>query len=102
MPNKPKGKKWVKSDDGRLTSRERKDLPRSDFALPGKGEGPQGKGSGSYPINDISHARNALARVAQHGTPEDKKRVRAAVNRKYPSIQVGGGKSPLYDKRKDD
>ena len=94
MPEK-KRKKWVKQDAGRLTSRERKDLPKSDFALPGKGEGKEGKGSGSYPIPDISHARNALARVAQHGSPEEKARVRAAVKRKFPSIHIGGKKSPL-------
>src|SRR5699024_11412436 len=33
-----------------------------------------------------AHARNALSRVSQHGSPAEKKRVRAAVRRKYPSI----------------
>lgn len=41
---------------------------------------------GRYPIDTKNRARNALARVAQHGTPSEKKRVRAAVHRKYPSI----------------
>jgi len=45
----------------RLTSQQRKNLPRKAFAVPGKR---------AYPINDASHARNALARVAQHGTPK--------------------------------
>ena len=36
-----------------------------------------------------SHARNALARVAQHGTEEEKKKVRAAVHAKYPDIEEG-------------
>ena len=40
-----------------------------------------------YPIPDKSHARNALARVAQHGSPSEKKRVRAAVTKKYPSLK---------------
>ena len=69
-----------------LTTKARKKLPKSQFALPGKGEGPQGKGSGSYPIPDKAHARNALARVAQHGTPAEKKTVRAKVHAKYPDI----------------
>jgi hypothetical protein len=40
-----------------------------------------------YPINDRSHARNALARVSQHGSPAQKARVRAAVRRRYPGIK---------------
>jgi hypothetical protein len=82
-------KKWRKS--GGLTSEYRQSLPNKDFALPGKGEGPKGAGSGSYPIPDESHARNALARVAQHGSPEEKSKVRAAVHRKYP--EIGASKS---------
>jgi hypothetical protein len=60
----------------KLTSAERKSLPKGAFALPGR----------RYPIENISHGRNALARVSQHGTPEEKKKVRAAVHRKFPSI----------------
>lgn len=69
-----------------LSSKQRAKLPTKSFALPGKGEGPKGKGSGSYPIPDASHARNALARVSQHGTPAEKQTVRAKVARKYPGI----------------
>lgn len=71
---------------GWLSAKERQSLPKSDFALPGKGEGPKGAGSGSYPIPDANHARNALARVAQHGSPAEKAKVRAAVHRKFPGI----------------
>jgi len=60
----------------KLTAAQRKKLPKKEFALPG----------GRYPINDMSHARNALARVSQHGSPEEKKKVRAKVHKKYPSI----------------
>lgn len=60
-----------------LTSRTRKKLKKRQFALPEKR---------GYPIHDESHARNALARVSQHGTPEEKRRVRAAVARKYPGM----------------
>jgi len=69
-----------------LSADERRDLPDSDFALPGKGEGPKGKQAGSYPVPDEKHARSALSLVAQHGTPEEKAKVRAAVKRKFPSI----------------
>lgn len=59
-----------------LTTEKRKSLRNSQFAGPDR----------SYPINDKAHARNALARVSQFGSPELKKRVRAAVHRKYPDI----------------
>ncbi len=79
----------------KLTSKARKALPSSDFALPGKGEGPGGKGAGSYPVNDAPHARNALARVAQHGSAEEQAAVRRKVHEKYPGI----GKMPYKHKR---
>lgn len=71
---------------GKLTAHERQSLPKGDFALPGKGRGPKGAGSGSYPIPDESHARNALARVSQHGSPAEKAEVRAKVHAKFPDI----------------
>jgi|TARA_R100001530_G_scaffold129434_1_gene99768 hypothetical protein len=64
----------------KLTAAKRKAIPSKDFAGPDR----------SYPINDASHARNALARVSQHGTPALKSRVRAAVKRKYPGIKQAG------------
>lgn len=60
----------------KLTTKERKKIPAGSFALPGR----------RYPIEDKAHARNALARVAQHGTPAEKAKVRAAVDRKFPAI----------------
>lgn len=66
---------------GTLNFRRRDRLPKSAFAIPEKAPEP-----GSYPIPDESHARNALARVSQHGTPTEKRRVRIAVARKYPQI----------------
>lgn len=68
------------------TMKQRKAIPSKNFALPGKGAGPSGKGPGAYPIHDKAHARNALARVAQHGTPEEKATVRRKVHAKYPDI----------------
>lgn len=63
-----------------LTAKGRKRIAPSNFALP----------DGRYPIHDASHARNALSRVAQNGTPAEKAKVKAAVRRKYPGIDVGG------------
>lgn len=60
-----------------LTTKARKEMPRGSFALPEER---------AYPINDPSHARNALSRVAQNGTPAQKAEVRAKVHEKYPEI----------------
>lgn len=70
----------------KLTAKMRQNLPKSDFARPGKGRGKKGAGSGSYPIPDASHARNALARSS--GKPVAAQ-VRAKVRAKYPQIAVG-------------
>lgn len=66
-----------------LNARARAQIKTSNFAIPSKAPG-----SGSYPIHDIAHARVALARVAANGTPAEQSQVRAAVARKYPSIDV--------------
>ena len=60
----------------KLTAKARNAIPGRDFALPGR----------RYPIEDKSHARNALSRVSGNGTPNEKAKVRAAVHRKYPGI----------------
>jgi hypothetical protein len=70
----------------KLTTAARSKLPAKSFALPGKGKGPKGKGAGSYPIPDRSHAANALSRVSQHGSSTEKAAVRAKVRAKYPSM----------------
>jgi hypothetical protein len=54
-------------------------LPAKSFAGPDR----------SYPINDMSHARNALARASQHASAELKSHIKAAVHRKFPSIKQG-------------
>lgn len=79
----------------KLSAKQRQALPRSDFALPGKGKGPKGAGAGSYPINDPGHAKAALSRVAQHGTPAEKAEVRRKVHEKYPNM--GEKRKKLYD-----
>jgi hypothetical protein len=70
----------------KLDSAQRNALPRSEFALPGRGKGSQGKGSGSYPIPDKGHARVALSRVSANGTPAEKAIVRRKVKVKFPGI----------------
>tara|TARA_Y100000310_G_C19953895_1_gene478103 strand:- start:124 stop:420 length:297 start_codon:yes stop_codon:yes gene_type:complete len=59
-----------------LTAKSRKQISEDNFALPGR----------RYPIHDASHARNALARVSQHGTPDEKAKVRSAVAGRYPDM----------------
>ena len=65
----------------KLSAGDRKKLPSSSFALPGQGEGKSGKGSGSFPIPDKSHARNALARASGKAVEA---KVRAKVKAKFP------------------
>lgn len=56
-----------------LTAKKRDKLSDDDFALPGR----------RYPIHDLNHAKAALSRVAQFGTPEEKKKVRAATCKRW-------------------
>jgi len=65
-----------------LTTKKRKAIPKSDFALPGR----------RYPIHDKIHARVALSYVSQHGSPSEINIVRRKVARKFPSIDVSGVK----------
>lgn len=60
----------------KLTSKARNNLSDKQFAGPNR----------SYPIEDANHARNALSRVSQYGTADEKRRVRGAVAARYPSI----------------
>ncbi len=59
------------------TLKKRSKLPKSDFAVPSKR---------AFPIPDISHARNALARADQ-GKDVSGDTVRSAVYAKYPSLK---------------
>ena len=58
-------------DGGKLTMGQRKAMPSSSFALPGKGQDRPERALVPYPINDPSHARNALARAS--GKPVEAK-----------------------------
>ena len=75
----------------KLSSTERKGLSKLQFAIPEKEPG-----SGSYPIPDKAHARNALARVSQHGSSAEKAKVRAAVKKKFPDMDMKSEKKKLF------
>ena len=83
-----------------LNAAERRALPDKEFALPGKGKGPEGKQAGSYPIPDKTHARMALAMVAKHGTAAKKAKVKAAVKKKFPDIQQEAIERQAKDRKK--
>lgn len=74
-----------------LTEASRDKIKKKNFAEPGKKK---------YPIEDESHARNALARVSQFGSSSEKAEVRSKVHSKYPDIgekSAGLFKSPKAD-----
>ena len=79
---------------GKLTAADRRSLPWDEFALPGRGDGDDGKGAGSYPIPDANHARAALSRVAHNGTLEDQEIVRRKVHQRFPAIAKHAHKVP--------
>ena len=60
-----------------LTTKGRKAIKPENFVFPGEKR---------YPIHDEAHARNALSRVAQFGSDDEKSKVRAAVHHRYPGI----------------
>jgi len=64
----------------KLTAKKRNKISGKDFALPGR----------RYPIEDKAHAKNALARVSQHGSSAEKAAVRRKVHGKFPGIGVSG------------
>lgn len=63
----------------KLTAATRNALPDSAFAGPNR----------SFPVEDPSHARNALARASQFH-PELKEKIREKVRRKFPDIKMDG------------
>jgi hypothetical protein len=71
----------VGKDD--LTTEGREHISEHNFALPAERK---------YPIHDLAHARNALARAS--GKPEEEK-VRAAVYSKYPALKERSEKSDM-------
>lgn len=68
----------------KLTSKGRKALPKSDFAIPSKAPGP-----GSYPINDKAHAKAALG-LEGNASPAQ----RATIAAKAKKMLGKSGKKP--------
>jgi hypothetical protein len=81
----------AKTNAKRNTEGGRAKMADSSFALPEQKK---------YRIDDAAHARNALARAAQHATPAEQARIRRAVAKKYPSIDQGGAKKSSTRKSK--
>ncbi len=73
----------------KLSYKKRKKLPGKAFALKGR----------RYPIEDKAHARNALARVSQHGTAQEKAEVWRKVHAKFPGIGRRGSKQAAGKKK---
>lgn len=65
----------------KLTTKARKAIPGSEFALPGR----------RYPIEDKSHAANARASVSQFGTPAEKKAVFSKTAKFFKKNPLYGG-----------
>ncbi len=63
-----------------LTAKARKALKPSDFVFPSER---------AYPIHDLAHARNALARGAQNETGARLATIRAAIYKRYPQLKKG-------------
>lgn len=64
----------------KLTAKARNNLPDSAFALPKERK---------FPIQDASHARNALARE-HFASPEGRAKIKSKVKKKFPNIRVEG------------
>ena len=55
----------------RLTAGERRDMPKSEFAGPGR----------SYPVNDAAHAKLAKAMAAKYASPAERARIDAKADK---------------------
>lgn len=70
----------------KLTAAARKKISPKSEAVPSKDSKTGGAVSGSYPIPDVSHARNALARSSGKAVEAQ---VRRKVEAKYPQLKKG-------------
>lgn len=62
----------------KLTPTARSRLSSSTFALPGR----------RFPLPDVSHARNALAR-AHYASPSEQATIKRKVHQRFPGISQG-------------
>lgn len=89
----------------KLSTAQRKSLPKSDFGLPKK----NAAGRGSYPMPDKTHARIAKAYAARFASPSQKAKIDAKANKilgedkadkkrdKKMGIKEGSKKDQKYD-----
>ena len=56
---------------------KRSQMNASSFAVPSRR---------AYPVTSLPQARNAIARVQQHGSPADKAAVYSKVRQRYPAL----------------
>lgn len=68
---------------GRLTTAQRKRIPKSEFGLPAKKgkSGQNAAGRGGYPMPDKTHARVAKAYASRFASPSERARIDAKANR---------------------
>lgn len=69
----------------KLSYGARKNLPTSTFAVV-HSDGKVGKPTKKYPMPDIAHARNALARVSAFGSAAEKAAVKRKVASNFPDL----------------
>ena len=65
----------------RLSSAGRKRVPKSEMGLPSKSTKKGGAVSGSYPMEDKAHARNAKSMAARFASPSQRKTIDAKANK---------------------
>ena len=70
---------------GPISTEERADIPKKDFAQPEK-ENPSTETKGKYPIPDRQHAKSALGFAKMHGDAKAYAAVRKKVEQKYPDM----------------
>jgi septum formation inhibitor MinC len=80
------GPLYEELEKAKLKAKARAGLPKSTFAIPEKAPGP-----GSYPLPDKGHGEAAL-RLLHNASPDEQKRIKAAVHRKFPDIGEGDEK----------
>lgn len=80
-----------------LTESAREHIAPKNFALSAK---QSDTGKPAYPIEDESHARNALARVKQFGDAKERAEVYKDVAKKYPGLAAHSSVPALRAKEK--
>jgi hypothetical protein len=76
----------VGTTEMKLTTQQRKNLPKSDFADPAKAPG-----SGSFPLNDAKRVKAALSYI-RYASPATAEKIHA----KAKSMGIGGKKKKTY------